>query len=245
MSKLAARFLLAALPAAVLYAETFWETADPADWTRPQVEELLYNSPWAKAASVDAGGSGGGGFGFPGGGSTGGGVGFPGGGGRSGGGIGFPNGGWGVPLRSSYNGYDDGDAAITVRWDSALPVRQAIAYSRDDLAPQVRDELLHRGPNHYVIAVDALPPAGAWLAEEPERLRQSSRLIRKGKPAIRASSMEIVPHPGAPGVILYFPRDEEISLDDKTVQFELTPGEVNVRAKFKLKEMVFRGELQL
>lgn len=242
MSKTAARILLAALPAALLYAGTFWETTEPAEWTRQQLDEILYSSPWAKSASVDAGG-GGGGFGFPGSGSSGGGIGFPGGGSRSGG-IGLPNGGWGR-LASSYSEYDDGDADSTVRWNSALPVRQALVMSIGDMAPQVRDELLHRAPDYYVIAVDALPPAGAWLAEEPERLRQSSRLIRKGRPTIRASRIEIVPHPGAPGVLLYFPRDEEISVDDKTVTFELTPGEVSVRAKFKLKEMLYRGRLEL
>ena len=232
MPKPAARLLLVALPAALLYAGSFWEMADPADWSRAQLDEMFYASPWAKAASVDAGGSGGG-FGFPGGGS------------RTGGGIGLPNGGWGGPLASRYSEYDDGDADVTVRWDSALPVRQALAHSREDLAPQIREELLNREPDYYVIAVDSLPPAGAWLAEEPERLRQSSRLVRKGKPTIRATRMEIVPHPGAPGVILYFPRNEVITLDDKTVHFELTPGEVNVRAKFKLKEMIYRGNLEL
>lgn len=245
MSRPAARLLLTALPAAaLLYAGTFWETSDYLSWSKAEVEQVLYDSPWAKAGEIDAAGGGGGGFGLPGG-SSGGGVGFPGGGGRSPGGVHLPNGGWGVPLASGYNEYDGHDAEVTVRWNSALPVRQALVRAIDGLAPQVKDEMLHRAPDYYIIELTSLPLAGAWLAEEPERLRQSSRLVRKGQPTIRASRLEIIPHPGAPGALVYFPRDEEITLDDKSVQFEMTPGEVNVKAKFKLKEMVFRRKLEL
>lgn len=246
MSRTAARLLLTALPAAaLLYAGDFWETSDYENWSTAEVEQILYDSPWAKAGDVDAAGSEGqGGFGLPGGSSSGG-VGFPGGGGRSTGGISLPNGGWGVPLASSYNEYDGLDAEVTIRWNSALPVQQALVRATDGMAPQVEDEMLHRAPDYYIIELTSLPLSGAWLAEEPERLRQSSRLIRKGKPTIRASRIEIIPHPGAPGAIVYFPRDEQIMLDDKAVLFEMTPGEVNVKAKFKLKEMLFHGQLEL
>ncbi|MBI1357505.1 MAG: hypothetical protein GC160_24455 [Acidobacteria bacterium] len=247
-----ARLSLFLLPAALLYAGSFWEGTDYSAWTSAQVEEILNDSPWAREGSVHAS-TGGGAIGFPGGGSTtGGGVGLPGSAGRrTPGGMSIPNGGWGggwLVSRYAQQQFDSGDKDVVVRWSSALPMRQA-ALRLLDGAPEaerrVAAEQLARQPDYYVISLTSLPAAGAWLAENPEKLRQACRLTRKGKPSIRAREIQITPHPGAPGVILYFPRDEDISLDDKTVQFEMTPGEVDVEAKFKLKDMLYRGRLEL
>jgi hypothetical protein len=46
-------------------------------------------------------------------------------------------------------------------------------------------------------------------------------------------------------VLFEFPRDREIAVDDKTVEFQLSADEFSVRARFKLKDMMYRGKLEL
>ena len=48
-------------------------------------------------------------------------------------------------------------------------------------------------------------------------------------------------------VTLYvaFPRTDPIVLEDKNVEFEMKLGPMTVRGKFKLKDMLFDGKLEL
>jgi hypothetical protein len=51
---------------------------------------------------------------------------------------------------------------------------------------------------------------------------------------------------GADGRILfYFPKAEPITLGDKTVEFRLIAGRTEIRKKFPLKEMEYKGKLEL
>jgi hypothetical protein len=218
-----------------LFAASFWEAAGPEDWTQAQIEELLSDSPWARPAEVrftgDRGGRGLPGVGLPGsGGRTGRRTPLPGGGTwpGAGGGVGFPYG----------NAAFDSDA--TVVWTSALPVRLAL----ERLG--VRDELRNvRAEQLYVVTIDGLPPAMAPLAETPDVFRQTARLERKNKPAIRAERVEVRPRPGAPGIELYFPRDGDITADEKMIEVVVTAGDYVIRRKFKPAEMVYRGRLEM
>ena len=127
---------------------------------------------------------------------------------------------------------------MIVRWESAEPVRQA-------LAVRAGAETLAGVRRHYIVAVTSLPFGAARLAEEPEKIRSRVALLIKDKPQVPADRVEIRPQPGAPGVRLYFPRDAAITLDDKSVQLLMRLDPYQVRRKFKLKEMIFRGRLEL
>ena len=134
-----------------LGAEEFWNKKQPAEWSADELNTLLTKSPWAKEAKVsfEGGGPGGGrsgGGGYPGGrggsGRSGGGMGRPGGGGYPGG-SGYPGGmgrrspGMGTPSGGQGGGVGQGEGGegrsrgnfapphIVVRWESALPVKQA------------------------------------------------------------------------------------------------------------------------
>src|SRR5580658_2941507 len=114
--------------ALVLFAADFWKTKDSSQWTSEEINKVLSDSPWAKGKTVQPQqsqpqrgmGRRGGGFGFPGGGLGGGGGGYPGGGG------GYPGGGGGYPSGSNGDGSQAGPMNLTIRWDSAAPIQQAL-----------------------------------------------------------------------------------------------------------------------
>ena len=226
--------------AALLWAGDFWESKPPEEWTASEVDQFIQDSPWARSASVEFHGDQSVPLGVPTGrrsrgiGFPGGGVGFPGSGG------GRPDGGWGGNHAVEPGRSKAFESDVTIRWRSALPMRQAFARtSGGDAVPQ---DYVDR---YYVIEASALPAAMAHIADEPEHLRQISRLVIKGREPIRAKMVDIRPQPGAPGLYLYFPRDAAITPDDKAVELEITSDEFDVHAKFKLKDMQYRGRLEL
>lgn len=236
------RIALLFLCAAVLLAADFWEKKAPADWTNEEVETILTDSPWAQVGSISfigdksqpiGGSSGGGGIGFPG-------SRFPGSGPTTR--TGQPNGGWGGKFSAvgqESRGFSDGD--VVVRWSSALPIRQALERAgSSDSAP--RPELLR---DYYVVSLSRVPPGMAQLADEPEKLRAAGRLTPKDRASMRAERIAMRPQPGVPGVDLYFPRKTELSADDRQIVFELTAEDYELKAKFKPRDMIYRGKLEL
>jgi len=83
------------------------------------------------------------------------------------------------------------------------------------------------------------------MAEHPERILSGCALARKGRPQIRPERLEILPRPGAPGVLFLFPRTPEVSLEDRNIEFLLVLDDYQVTRRFKLKEMVYQGRLEL
>jgi hypothetical protein len=226
----------------------FWDSKDPAEWSEKEARRVLSRSPWAKEVTIparDAGnygdmaGSGGGARagGMGGGGMGGAGVG---GGGMGGGGMG------GGGSRS--RGADSASAAqldtrALVRWESAVPVSQA---EHKPLPPEAT--------NYYVVSVTELPVRDRWSQEDPEIARRemqdsvirSTALQRKGKDDLHPERLEMGEKDGQRIVIFYFARSvQPITIEDKEVSFTSTIGIFEVRARFPLKEMVYRGRLEL
>ena len=140
------------------------------------------------------------------------------------------------------------DPRVTVRWDSALPVRQAL--SKQGSAASADKPALEAAPASYIVTVADLPRAGeymgAMVAAAVNRLDQliaATSITIKGKPALTPEKVE---H-GRDGTSLLFtfPRTSPISLDDKEVEFATRIGAMEVRRKFKLKDMVYQGKLEL
>lgn len=228
--------------AAVLLAADFWEKKAPQDWTAEEIESILTDSPWAQVGLISFVGD----KSQPIGGSSGrGGIGFPGSRSPTSGPTtrgGQPDGGWGgrfsTPAAES-RGFSDGD--VVVRWSSALPIRQALERTgAADSAPH--PELLR---DYYVISLSRIPPGLAKLADEPEKLRTAARLTPKGRAALRAERVEIRPQPGTPGVDLYFPRSASLTAEDRQIVFELTAEDYELTARFKPRDMIYRGNLEL
>ena len=145
---------------------------------------------------------------------------------------------------------------VTVRWDSALPIRQAL--QRSHSGPSFAPEQLSK---NYILTVVGLVPAGHYAKPDltshsdsaeatprnPEEMlgavMRYSRLYPKGKTALRPVDATI---DGATGDLhLFFSRSEAITLDQKEVTFETRFGSLTILKKFRLKDMVYQNVLEL
>lgn len=238
-----------------LWAADSWQHKPATDWSDKDVQKILTNSPWAKVISVSAGG-----FMDPGS--------MPGRGGRGlggddsptrpdvagqmpGGSLGAPGGN--VPSRSLG---DEGlgsqtapSIALTVVWESALPVKQALArrkYGAEAATAPEAKAFLDENPG-YLIAVAGIPDGivQASAARGKEALLQRTSLSVKGKPQLHPSNVEVGPPGKVIEVIFSFPKTAPFSIDDKDVEFSTQLGTVAVTYKFHLKDMLYQGKLEL
>jgi hypothetical protein len=140
-----------------------------------------------------------------------------------------------------------------VRWESGLPVRLA----------RKTATLPDKGVGQYMVSVGRLPlefieqssgsgkishDRGAELDKTAlaERVAKSSSLQRAGKDAIAANHAEWVESDFSPRVIIFFPlTGKPILPEDREVDLVSQIGGLLVRAKFSLKDMVYRDKLEL
>ena len=229
-----------------------WKNKPIPEWTADDAHQVMTDSPWAKTAtptmelSTDdgqrrsRGGGRGGGIGI-----GGVGIGIPGVGGmgRRGGG-GYPGGGGGNPGGNYPDGGSRTESAspptLTLRWESALPVREAELKARDIDAPTV-DE------NHYAIAVIGVPRnmlKADSRAMEGE-LKKQATLKREGKKDLKPSSVEIHQREDGPVILYLFPKSAEISKTDRHAEFDAQIGRLKFADSFYMEDMVYQGKLEL
>lgn len=143
-----------------------------------------------------------------------------------------------------------------------------------DTSPQAR-EFVEREETEYVIAVigppmgpmpqgqgrpgqapragGAQPPQGAAPARErrgdPEQwlspLRENTWLAWKDHEKMHPSSVVLPPGGQRNVLIFHFPKDHPIELEDREVEFCMRRGPMEVKKKFRLKDMVYEGRLCL
>lgn len=150
---------------------------------------------------------------------------------------------------------------VTVRWESAAPVREAHAKAEDRNAAQIAQW----SAQYYVISVTGArmmggraqhggegtakaqraQPNPAQLEQMRERMKQSAVLRRKGQPPIAPVNTGVLELPAGRQLVFLFSRDEAISPDDREVAFEVRIGPMNVKAKFAPKDMLYHGKLEL
>jgi len=246
----------------------FWRDKGYTQWTSDEVDKMLSDSPWAQSSKASSQqqqspsrgmgrrGGGGGGMGIPG---------MGGGGMGRGGGGGYPSGG----------GQSMPQVTATVRWQSALPVREALL--RRDTGVTKPDDAqvaasLTAPMNGYAIAVMGLPETppssrGGYGSRGTDtdrdddssargtnsrddatdhsldQVKSATYLSRKDKATLFAEKAQR----DKDGVTLLFtfPKTTPITLDDKEVEFVTRYGSLEVKRKFKLKDMVYQGKLEL
>ena len=153
---------------------------------------------------------------------------------------------------------------MTVRWESAAPVREANAKAEDKNAAKIAEW----SSQYYVVSVsggrmmggrgrrggvgpegeakgDRPQPDPARMEQMRERMKQSAALRRKGKDAIAPANVEMLETAEGRKTIFLFPRSEAISADEKDLSFEMQMGPISVKAKFVPKDMVYNGKLEL
>jgi hypothetical protein len=247
--------------ALALFAADFWKTKDSSQWTSEETNKILSDSPWAKGKTVQPQqsmpqrgmGRRGGGFGYPGGGG-----GFPG-----GGGSGYPGGGSGYPGGSNGgDGSQAGPMSLTIRWDSAVPVQQALMRQGAGPAEELKAATAAT-EKYYVVEVLGLrmPQPRGRSSSDPDddqnsngapsngslrsQLLDAAQLAPKGKSSIYAQDVQIDGPGGIDGVRFLFPRTNPINAADKEVDFILNIRRIKVEEKFHLNDMQYEGKLAL
>jgi len=206
----------------------FWDQKQPADWTPDEVERILTKSPWSKDAAIvntaQTGPLG----------SARSGVGPR---GRMSGGTG------GLNPRETQIPEVTGKWKAGVRWESSLPVREAF-----------KKKITKDYSENYIINVFGDVPNAAPSNDDSadERkvkfdiLQERTRLERKDDP-IELNRVELAPAtPLSPaGTLFYFSRVLAIMPEDKQVTFVTKIGPLELKCKFMLREMLYRGNLEL
>ena len=143
----------------------------------------------------------------------------------------------------------------TVRWESALPIQEALRIGASDEKPNPDFE------KYYVLALigdlqanggrrrsgsnsDDDDDSSTRSDRRMDEFKGSARLERKDGP-IRLEKVEEGSRVGSrgPGVYFYFARKDDISMDDKLVTFSTKLGRIDIKAKFSMKEMLYHGKL--
>jgi hypothetical protein len=145
---------------------------------------------------------------------------------------------------------------VVVRWDSALPIREALRHSTGTPDSDV-------SPADYVLTVTGLIPGGRYRsaghteassnsdsssdARNPEQILEAfmsfSRLLPRGAAPIAPRNVRLDSASGA--IHIFFPRTHPIGANAKEVMFLTRFGGLTVRAKFHVRDMRYHGKLTL
>ena len=216
--------LIATIPAWGFSSKEFWNEKKPEDWTEDEVKELLTKSPWAKEEKVSYS------------------IGQGSNAGRSGRMTGGSTGGRSRTSRTASSTATDTGASAQgkfkalVRWESALPIREA---SHTKLTKDLEQ--------NYVLSLSGdLPMMGPRADEDEaererkvEMLKQYTKLDKKDPIFLSNVSSQ------RSGTWFYFLRNDLLTVEDKQVTFVTKLGPIDVKVKFNLKEMLYRGKLEL
>lgn len=248
--KVAAAMLCGLWLACAAFAANFWQKKKYTEWTDEDIRKLMSDSPWAKTVTVALKGFGGPPAVLPMGGGGGGGARRGGGGG---GGAGGDAGGGGMVAGGGDAGPvmgGDTGTQLTIRWRSALPVRQAIArYSALRQAPNAAAaaDALSRPMQIYSVEIEGLPAKAVPM--NPEEVKQKAELRLQNRPPLRPAEVRLEMQGRNMAVYLLFYRTQqgarEIQLTDNEVEVFLQLEAGKISKKFKLKDMVFAGQLEL
>ena len=241
-------------------ADQKWQQKNYGDWTPAETDRILGDSPWAKQGTAFFGSTDEDARTFP--------VPLP---TPQQAGLGGPS-----QTQASTDGRWDGGVGrmpkggtptlpLTIRWDSAIPVRQALLLTHDKESRDTEGSL-GKPEKDYVITILGLIPGKNAVPRETDpfndtpaapvepkpqidimRTRQgllaAARLTPKGKPAIHPEDVQVDEATGA--VSIFFPKRDPITAADKEVDFETQFGSMKVSQRFRLKDMIYKGKLEL
>jgi hypothetical protein len=242
LKKLSTLLFLCAL---CMWAADFWTTKPFTDWNDKEVQKVLTDSPWVGKITMSSGGGGG-----PA--AVGGGGG--GGGGRGGGRGGGPQGDSTTAdpgiAGGGGGGGGGGEASVTLLWQTALPVKQALVKRRfaaeAGTSPEAKT-MLDREEKFYVLTLIGVP-ANLLAATQGDRkagLLDMTALTVAGKAPLKAVDVQVSGGRGPGTVSFLFPRTTAFTADDKDLEFSSKFDKTAVKHKFKLKDMVFNGKVEM
>jgi hypothetical protein len=129
---------------------------------------------------------------------------------------------------------------VTLRWESAMPVRTAELKVHDNDAPTLDN-------NHYAIAVYGIPDSflNGDTKKLADQLKGKASIKRDGKKDFKPSSVEVLERPDGLVVVYLFPMSNEITKGDRRVEFDADIGRLELTQSFFTEEMVWQGKLEL
>ncbi len=198
------------------WAREAWEDKAPAEWSATEIEQILTKSAWTREAQVAYDSHQSGPLGGE---PRGEGRHGRGGQGRSGGALG-------------------GEFKTRVRWESALPVRAAMKRERTE--DDAENYVLNMIGDVPGVGLPAEEDDAAERKQKFEMLRDTTRVERRDEP-LHLEKVEAT----RGGTLFYFSRVFAIKPGDKQVTFVTKMGPLEVKCKFVLGEMVYRGMLEL
>jgi len=219
---LAASLAIYTVGSATIAAADFWTIRPFTEWTDKEARSIFEGSPWAALVSVPLPPAG------------------P-----------VPSGDVAAGGRGGGRGGDDSfgpgprRVRITISWRSALPVKQAIVRTQLKAggAPTADQQtFLAQAEQYYVIAIQGVPPQ---YVRPGNGATVESFLRRNGKTPIAAEQASSQPSAGGATLLIGFPRTDGITLEDGEVEFVAKFDGLEVKRKFKLKDMLFDGTLAL
>jgi hypothetical protein len=223
--------LLPVCAALLLAADPSWKTKDVAQWNEDEAHLLLTESPWVKKASPtllpqqnEASRRAGGQWG----------------GGQSAGLDALtPSALLGPVQPGKRRAKLGGAVTLEIRWESALPVRAAEAKTHDTDAPDWEGDL-------YAISVYDVPGLDINEKKLADELKRVASLMREGKKDLKPARVDLLPQVGGLTTVVYFfSRTEEITMDDKRIEFAALLGRLSLTQYFFTDQMQFRGKLEL
>jgi hypothetical protein len=159
---------------------------------------------------------------------------------------------------------------LTIRWQSALPVQEALMRQRSLSADEAK-ALADASEKDYIITVVGFRmPSGRSRSggidssdsSDPDRDRDAktdaksndalrsrfldaARLVPHGKSPIYAEDVQFEGPNGASEIRFLFPKTKSISADDKEVVFDFESQGIKFEHKFRLSDMNYKGKLAL
>jgi hypothetical protein len=148
------------------------------------------------------------------------------------------------------NGQSGQSLTLFVRWHAALPIKQALVRSKygseAGTSPEAKKFLERPEPN-YLVSVSGLPKT--LLQGDIEKLKQAAKqqtsLNVKGRAPVGPADVQFTPNDQSVDAFFAFPKAVPFTLDDKEIEFATKIGALTVRYKFRLKDMVYNGKLEL
>ncbi len=148
---------------------------------------------------------------------------------------------------------------FTIQWRSAAPIKEALRKAPQP-APSAADadvpkerskednpkDALEEPREYYVIALTGIHSGLA--KRDPDsfasNIEANAELKVKGK-TLQPVKVDVTGPSDAPIVLVKFSKTEPITVKDKEVEFVAKFGRAEVKKKFVLKEMVYKGKLEL
>jgi len=137
-------------------------------------------------------------------------------------------------------------ATVRVRWESAEPLRQAIARTLYKPGSKEAEELAQPAAT-YRLAIDNIPPylESARFGSLQAELMANAVLKVGKRNVLRPSEVTISANKQGLIVRLEFPRDTPIVERDDEVTLETEAGVSGITCQFRLRDMIYRGKLAL